>query len=59
VFEPLFTTKPFGKGSGQGLAIAWAVVVEKHGGTLSFDVEDGVGTTFLVRLPLRRPGGTP
>jgi signal transduction histidine kinase len=59
VFEPFFTTKPFGKGSGQGLAIAWAVVVEKHGGTLSFDVEDGVGTTFLVRLPLRRPGGTP
>lgn len=59
VFEPFFTTKPFGKGSGQGLAIAWAVVVEKHGGTLSFDVEDGVGTTFVVRLPLRRSGGAP
>ncbi len=57
VFEPFFTTKPFGKGSGQGLAIAWAVVVEKHGGTLSFDVDEGVGTTFLVRLPLRRAGG--
>lgn len=59
VFEPFFTTKPFGRGSGQGLAIAWAVVVEKHGGTLSFDVEEGIGTTFLVRLPLRRSGGTP
>jgi signal transduction histidine kinase len=59
VFEPFFTTKPFGKGSGQGLAIAWAVVVEKHGGTLSFDVDDGIGTTFVVRLPLRRVGGSP
>jgi signal transduction histidine kinase len=56
VFEPFFTTKPFGKGSGQGLAIAWAVVVEKHGGAIGFEVDEGIGTTFVVRLPLGRTG---
>ena len=52
VFDPFFTTKEVGRGSGQGLAIARAVVVEKHGGTLTFETEVGAGTTFSVRLPL-------
>ncbi|MFZ0232766.1 MAG: ATP-binding protein [Candidatus Acidiferrales bacterium] len=51
VFEPFFTTKEVGKGTGQGLALARAIVVEKHGGTLSFETEMGKGTTFFVRLP--------
>ncbi len=51
VFDPFFTTKPVGKGSGQGLAIANSIVVDKHGGTLSFDTEVGKGTTFIVTLP--------
>lgn len=53
VFDPFFTTKPVGKGTGQGLAIAYAVVVEKHGGEISFETAPGAGTTFLVRLPLK------
>jgi len=53
VFDPFFTTKPVGKGSGQGLAIAYAVVVGKHGGTLDFDTELGKGTTFRIRLDVR------
>ena len=53
IFEPFFTTKTVGKGTGQGLALARAVVVEKHGGTLTFVSEVGKGTTFFVRLPLR------
>jgi len=53
VFDHFFTTKQVGKGTGQGLTIAHAVVVEKHGGTLDFQTEVGVGTTFLVRLPLQ------
>lgn len=52
IFDPFFTTKEVGKGSGQGLALARAIVVEKHGGTLTFQSEVGKGTTFFVRLPL-------
>jgi signal transduction histidine kinase len=52
IFEPFFTTKPVGKGTGQGLAIAHAVVVEKHGGSITCESVEGSGTTFVVRLPL-------
>jgi PAS domain S-box-containing protein len=52
IFDPFFTTKDVGKGTGQGLAMARTVVVEKHGGSLTFDSEVGRGTTFYVRLPL-------
>ncbi len=52
VFEPFFTTKGVGKGTGQGLAIARSVVVDKHGGEISFESEVGKGTTFIIRLPL-------
>ncbi len=53
VFDHFFTTKQVGKGTGQGLTIAYAMVVEKHGGTLDFRTELGKGTTFVIRLPLR------
>src|SRR5208283_4869854 len=52
IFDPFFTTKEVGKGTGQGLALARAIVVEKHGGTVNFETEMGKGTTFIVRLPL-------
>ncbi|MGB6720484.1 MAG: PAS domain S-box protein [Terracidiphilus sp.] len=55
VFDPFFTTKEVGKGTGQGLSLAHAVVVKKHGGSISFDSEVGIGTTFFVRLPLSVP----
>jgi signal transduction histidine kinase len=57
IFDPFFTTKEVGKGTGQGLAIARAVVVEKHGGTLHFETETGQGTTFYIRLPINGPAG--
>ena len=56
VFEPFFTTKEIGKGTGQGLAIAYAVVVQKHGGHISFSVNEGVGTTFSIQLPQNENG---
>ncbi len=56
VFEPFFTTKEVGKGSGQGLAIARSIVVNKHRGSLTFQSEVGKGTTFTLRLPI---GGRP
>jgi PAS domain S-box-containing protein len=51
VFDPFFTTKKVGRGSGQGLAIARALVT-KHDGTLTFETRAGSGTTFTIRLPL-------
>ena len=44
---------PLGKGTGQGLAIAHAIVVDKHGGGLSFESEVGKGTTFTIQLPVQ------
>ena len=58
IFDPFFTTKEVGKGTGQGLAIARNVVVDKHGGTLHFETEVGVGTTFFIRLPINGPSAT-
>lgn len=52
VFEPFYTTKEVGRGTGQGLAIAYDIVVNKHGGALWFDTQTGKGTTFHIRLPL-------
>jgi signal transduction histidine kinase len=51
VFDPFFTTKEIGKGTGQGLAIARSVVVDKHNGSIHFETEEGKGTTFIIRLP--------
>ncbi len=53
VFNPFFTTKERGKGTGQGLAIAHRVVVNKHEGNLSFDTKKDDGTTFTISLPLK------
>ncbi|MFO0984059.1 MAG: PAS domain S-box protein [Planctomycetota bacterium] len=56
IFDPFFTTKPVGKGTGQGLAIARSVVVDKHGGELTCESQVGVGSTFVIRLPLKKDG---
>ena len=56
VFEPFFTTKGVGKGTGQGLAIAYSVIVDKHQGSIAFESQLGTGTTFVICLPrLERP----
>jgi len=52
IFDLFFTTKDIGKGTGQGLAISRAVVVEKHGGTIDFETEVGKGTNFIIRIPV-------
>lgn len=52
IFAPFFTTKGAGKGTGQGLAISRNIIVKKLGGSLEFETEPGVGTTFIIRLPL-------
>lgn len=52
VFDPFFTTKELGKGTGQGLALAYTVVVKKHRGKIWFETEVGKGTTFFMTLPV-------
>jgi PAS domain S-box-containing protein len=58
IFDPFFTTKEVGKGTGQGLAIARSVLVDKHDGDLTVETEVGVGTTFHLRLPIASKGAS-
>lgn len=51
VFNQFFTTKPVGKGTGQGLAIAYSIIVDKHKGSISFESEPDKGTTFFIKIP--------
>ncbi len=52
IFDPFFTTKGVGKGTGQGLAIAHSIIVEKHNGSIEVETKEGKGTTFIIRLPI-------
>lgn len=51
IFDPFFTTKKLGRGTGQGLSIAWNIITEKHNGELKVESDLGVGTTFIIRIP--------
>ncbi|SDN24200.1 PAS domain S-box-containing protein [Desulfonauticus submarinus] len=52
IFEPFFTTKEVGKGTGQGLAISYNIIVEKHKGLLSVQSEVNKGTVFNIEIPI-------
>jgi two-component system, NtrC family, sensor kinase len=51
IFQPFFTTKPTGEGTGLGLSLSYDIITKGHGGTLEVTSEEGTGTTFLVKLP--------
>ena len=53
LFEPFFTTKEVGAGTGLGLAICYSII-QKHGGTIEVESEVGKGSTFTVKLPVRK-----
>ena len=52
IFDPFFTTKEVGKGTGQGLAIAYDIIVNKHHGSIEVNSEEGKGTTFIIAMPV-------
>jgi signal transduction histidine kinase len=52
IFNPFFTTKPLGKGTGMGMSISYQIVTEKHGGKLECFSTPGEGTEFIIRIPL-------
>ncbi|MFN8355288.1 MAG: ATP-binding protein [Spirosomataceae bacterium] len=51
IFQPFFTTKPTGEGTGLGLSLSYDIVTKGHGGNLQVESEEGNGTTFIVTLP--------
>ncbi|MBO3269866.1 sensor histidine kinase [Hymenobacter defluvii] len=51
IFQPFFTTKPTGEGTGLGLSLSYDIITKGHGGTLTVETEEGEGTEFIIRLP--------
>jgi PAS domain S-box-containing protein len=54
VFEPFYTTKDVGIGTGLGLSVSYFIITENHGGTLSVNSTPGQGTTFVIKLPVKK-----
>jgi signal transduction histidine kinase len=52
IFEPFFTTKPTGSGTGLGLSMSYDIITKGHGGELKVESKEGVGTVFIIHLPL-------
>jgi signal transduction histidine kinase len=59
IFSKGFTTKPLGEGTGLGLSISREIVEDTHGGSISFETETGVGTTFHVKIPIKQARRSP
>jgi signal transduction histidine kinase len=63
MFNPFFTTKPAGEGTGLGLSMSHDIIVKQHGGKIDVDTEPGVFTEFIITLPRTgagsNPGGAP
>jgi signal transduction histidine kinase len=52
IFQPFFTTKPTGEGTGLGLSLSYDIVTKMHSGNLDVETRDGEGTEFIIRLPI-------
>lgn len=54
LYENFFTTKPIGQGTGLGMKITQDIIENKHGGKITFDSTEGVGTTFILTIPVKK-----
>jgi signal transduction histidine kinase len=54
IFNPFFTTKPVGKGTGMGLATSYQIIEEQHQGRISVNSTPGEGTEFILVLPIKQ-----
>ncbi len=52
IFQPFFTTKPSGQGTGLGLSLSYEIVTKGHGGELKVDTKKGQGSAFIIQLPI-------
>jgi len=52
IFQPFFTTKPTGEGTGLGLSLAYDIITKGHGGAMKVESVENEGTTFVVQLPI-------
>ncbi|ARK12640.1 tetratricopeptide repeat protein [Fibrella sp. ES10-3-2-2] len=53
IFQPFFTTKPTGEGTGLGLSLSYDIITKGHGGEMTVTSREGEGTEFVIRLPAR------
>ena len=51
IFQPFFTTKPTGQGTGLGLSLSYDIITKGHGGELKVETKEGKGTTFIIQIP--------
>jgi len=54
IFNPFFTTKRIGKGTGMGMAISYQIITQKHGGKLTCFSTPGTGAEFVIRIPVHQ-----
>jgi len=54
IYQPFFTTKPAGEGTGLGLSLSYDIITKGHGGELKVETKEGNGSEFIIQLPLSK-----